>query len=73
METKLRKFKEDITKDVGDMSKKLKRIVSMAELGNLEKIMIDKIDEYLLGLSKKTADKDETKKALIFLESKVNI
>lgn len=71
MESKLRKFKEDVTKDVGDMGKKLKKIVSMSELGNLEKIMVDKIDEYLLGLSKKTADKDETKKALVFLESKV--
>ncbi len=67
MDAKLRKFKEDITKDVQDMGKKLKKIVSMAELGQLEKIMVDKIDDYLLGMNKKAADKDETKKALIFL------
>lgn len=33
--------------------------------------MVDKIDDYLLGLTKKSADKDETKKALVFLESRV--
>jgi hypothetical protein len=44
MEAKLRKFKEDVTKDVSDMNRKLKRIVSTAELGNLEKIMVEKMD-----------------------------
>ncbi len=40
------------------MNRKLKRIVSTAELGNLEKIMVEKIDEYLLGMQKKSADKE---------------
>ena len=35
MEAKLRKFKEEVTKDVSDMNRKLKRIVSTAELGHL--------------------------------------
>jgi hypothetical protein len=33
--------------------------------------MIEKMDEYLLGMNKKSADKDETKRALMFLESRV--
>lgn len=71
MEAKLRKFKDEVAKDVSDMNRKLKRIVSTAELGNLEKIMVEKMDEYLLGMSKKSADKEETKRALMFLESRV--
>lgn len=35
MEAKLRKFKDDISKDITDMNRKLKRIVSASELGNL--------------------------------------
>lgn len=40
------------------MNRKLKRIVSTAELGHLEKVIVEKMDEYLLGMHKKSADRD---------------
>lgn len=36
----------------------MKRIISTVELGNLEKAMVEKMDEYLMGMNRKAADRD---------------
>ena len=40
----------------------------MAALNELEKIIMDKINEIVKGLTKQLADKNDTKKALKLLE-----
>jgi len=46
--------------------------VSFDDLWKSEALLIEKLDEVTGALLKKLADKGETKKALIYLEKKVN-
>lgn len=54
------------------MSIKLKKKVGLAEIGQIEKNIIEKLDYFLGSNEKLKADKDETKEALCFLEKRVN-
>ena len=62
--------------EIMDLLKKLQgaldKKIGEEELWKSEASLLEKIDEIVGALMKKCADKNETKKALIFLEKKIN-
>ena len=72
MQQKLKKYKEQNEQKLGEFSMKLKKKVGHAEISEIEKNMVEKLDKFF-GLNQKLkADKDETKEALSFLEKRIN-
>ena len=72
MQQKIKKIKEETDQKLSEFSIKLKKKIGLAELGEIEKSIVDKLDKYLASHEKLKADKDETKQALLFLEKRLN-
>lgn len=61
-------MKNEFARWIKEMQDALNRKVDHEALANLEKMLMDRINEILKALSKQFADKNDTKKALKLLE-----
>ena len=68
---RIMKFKEETENKVTELTTKIKKKVSKAEILEFEKSMIEKLDRFFSENERNKAEKMETKDALIFLEKKV--
>lgn len=69
VDEKIRKCKEELL----NLLKALKEEkVSFDDLWKSEAVILEKVDEVAGALLKKLADKGDTKKALVYLEKKIN-
>lgn len=68
----INKLRDEIMALIKDILAKLDKKIDDEELQMSEHSLLEKIDEIVGALMKKCADKNETKKALIFLEKKIN-
>lgn len=61
-------LKNEFAKWIKEFQDNLNRKVDMDALNNLERIMMERINEIVKALTKQLADKNDTKKALKLLE-----
>lgn len=58
MQQKIKKMKEDMQQKLGEFSIKLKKKVGVAELSEIQKNIVEKLDKFLTLNEKLKADKD---------------
>jgi hypothetical protein len=72
MQENLNKLRDDLMALLKALKEELDKKVSFDDLWKSEALILEKVDEVAGALMKKLADKSDTKKALIYLEKKVN-
>jgi hypothetical protein len=72
MQENLNKLRDDLMALLKALKEELDKKVSFDDLWKSEALILEKVDEVAGALMKKLADKSDTKKALIYLEKKIN-
>lgn len=72
VETQVRTVREELTLAVRDLDDVVKTKAASEDLSKVEANMLMKLEEIVQALIKQLANKQETKKALIYLEQKIN-
>lgn len=72
MQENLSRLRDDLMALLKALKDELDKKVSFDDLWKSEALILEKVDEVAGALMKKLADKQDTKKALIYLEKKVN-
>jgi len=72
VDEKIRKCKEDLRILIIALREEVEKRVILDDLWKSEALILEKLDEVAGALLKKLADKGDTKKALIYLEKKIN-
>lgn len=68
----IKKLRDEIFELIGSLKEELDKKISFDDLWKSEALILEKLDEVAGALLKKLADKGDTKKALIYLEKKIN-
>lgn len=58
MQQKIKKIKEQTDQKLSEFSIKLKKKIGLAEIGEIQKNIVDKLDRFLASHEKLKADKD---------------
>lgn len=62
------KFKDQVIKTLKDLQDQINGKADIEALQDLERMLLNRLDEFVRGLTKKLADKNETKRSLKALE-----
>lgn len=66
------KIIDDLKKQINDIVEQLELKANKGEIQQVEESLLQKLDKCVEALIKKLADKNDTKKALLFLEKRIN-
>ncbi|EAR85542.3 kinase domain protein (macronuclear) [Tetrahymena thermophila SB210] len=72
LESRLNQLRDELLRLIKDLRDQLNDKVSFSDLYKSEALIMSKLDQVAEAILKKCADKSETKKALIYLEKKIN-
>lgn len=71
LEPKLKALRDELLRLIEELKNKLDRKADVDDLAKVESNFLSKLEEVVQALIKQLANKQETKKALIYLEQKV--